>query len=190
VDGYGEPSAVGVVRLLAEPARLRVFAAVVLGATSLGEVTAATGLDVRDVAGALRRLADGGLVEMSGDRVAAVDGVFAELARSTAVAEPVEDLGYTDERVATVLRTFVRNGRLLGMPAQRRRRIAVLEHIAQSFEPGIEYPESEVNGALLAWCEGSGVDHVSVRRYLVDEGLLRRADGRYARSGGWTDVSA
>lgn len=190
MDQYGEPSAVGVVRLLAEPARLRVFAAVVLGAASHAEVTAATGLDMRDVVGALRKLADGGLVEMAGDRVAAVDGVFAELAKNTAVAEPVEDLGYTDERVATVLRTFVRNGRLLGLPAQRRRRIAVLEHLAQSFEPGVEYPESEVNAVLLGWCDGSGVDHVSIRRYLVDEGLLRRVDGVYARSGGWTDVSA
>jgi hypothetical protein len=139
---------------------------------------------------ALRKLADGGLVELSGDRVAAVDGVFGELARRTVAPEPIEDLGYTDERVATLLRTFVRNGRLLGLPAQRGRRMAVLEHLAQSFEPGVEYPEAEVDAALTAWCDGSGVDHVTVRRYLVDEGLLRRSGGGYARSGGWTDVSA
>lgn len=190
VDQEGMASAAGVVRLLAEPARLRVFAAVVLGAGSHDEVTAATGLDVREVASALRKLADGGLVEISQGRMSVIDGVFGELARRTAVAEPVEDLGYTDERVATVLRTFVRNGRLLGLPAQRSRRVAVLEHVAQTFEPGVDYPEAEVNSALVAWCEGSGVDHVTLRRYLVDEGLLRRSAGVYARSGGWTDVSA
>jgi hypothetical protein len=190
VDRDGAAGAVGVVRLLAEPARLRVFAAVVLGAATHGDVTAATGLDVREVAGALRRLAEGGLVELAGQRVTLVEGALTELARRTAVPQPEEDLGYTDERVAALVRAFVRNGRLLGLPAQRGRRVVVLEHVAQTFEPGVDYPESEVNTALLAWCDGSGVDHVSLRRYLVDEGLLRRADGMYARSGGWTDVSA
>lgn len=190
VDDDATVGAVAVVRLLAEPARLRVFAAVVLGAGTRHEVTAATGLDVREVLGALRRLADGGLVELTGDRVAPVDGALGALARRTVAPEPVEDLGYTDERVATVLRTFVRNGRLLGLPAQHNRRIVVLEHVAQSFEPGVEYSEAEVNAALVAWCDGGCVDHVTVRRYLVDAGLLRRENGVYARSGGWTDVSA
>jgi len=45
----------GVVRLLAEPARLRVFAALVLGARSPAEVVDATGLEVRDVVSGLRR---------------------------------------------------------------------------------------------------------------------------------------
>jgi hypothetical protein len=31
---------------------------------------------------------------------------------------------------------------------------------------------------------------VSLRRYLIDEDLLRREGGIYRRSGGWTDVSA
>lgn len=185
----------GVVRLLAEPARLKVFAALVLGARSPAEVVDATGLEVRDVVAGLRRLADGGLVELTGDRAVPVERVFGELARQSATAraattEPQEDHGYTDARVAGVLRAFVRGGRLLGLPANRSRRIIVLEHLAQSFEPGVDYPERQVNEVLAAWSAGSGVDHVSLRRYLVDEDLLRREGGIYRRSGGWTDVSA
>jgi hypothetical protein len=180
----------GVVRLLAEPARLRVFAALVLGARSPAEVVDATGLEVRDVLAGLRRLADGGLVELTGDRAVPVERVFGELARQAAVPEPHEDHGYTDARVAGVLRAFVRGGRLLGLPANRSRRIIVLEHIAQSFEPGVDYPERQVNEVLAAWSAGSGVDHVSLRRYLIDADLLHRDDGIYRRSGGWTDVSA
>jgi hypothetical protein len=179
-----------VVRLLAEPARLRVFSALVLGAGTPAEVAAATGLEMRDVMVGLRRLADGGLVELAGGRVAPLDRLFGELARQTVVAAQPEDLGYSDERVTGVLRTFVRDGRLVGLPAQRRRRIVVLEHIAQSFEPGIDYPEPEVNAVLKGWAADSGVDHVSLRRYLIDEDLLQRRDGVYRRSGGWTDVSA
>jgi hypothetical protein len=180
----------GVVRLLAEPARLKVFAALVLGARTSGEVVERTGLDVRDVANGLRKLSDGGLVELTRDGAVPVERVFGELARQTAKAEPDEDHGYTDARAAGVLRAFVRGGRLLGLPANRSRRVIVLEHLAQSFEPGVDYPESEVNAVLAEWAAGSGVDHVSLRRYLIDEDLLRRADGIYRRSGGWTDVSA
>lgn len=188
-DG-SELEAAGVVRLLAEPARLRVFSALVLGAATPAEVATATGLDMRDVLAGLRKLADGGLVDLTGQRAAPVAQVLSDLARQSAPVAAREDLGYSDERVAAVLRTFVRDGRLLSLPAQRRRRIVVLEHLAQSFEPGISYSEAEVNAALKAWSADSGVDHVSLRRYLVDEDLLRRLDGVYRRSGGWTDVSA
>ncbi len=179
-----------VVRLLAEPARLRVFAAVVLGSETPADLATVTGLATRDVLTGLRKLADGGLVEFDGRRATAAGQVFGDLARQAAIVPPREDFGYADERVTTVLRTFVRDGRLLGMPAQRSSRLVVLDHVAQAFEPGVSYSESEVDVTLVTWTEGSGVDHVSVRRYLVDEDLLSRVDGVYRRSGGSTDVSA
>ena len=178
-----------VVRLLAEPGRLRVFSALVLGATTPDEVAEATGLDIRGVLAGLRRLADGGLVEWTGQRATPLVEVFGELARQAPVTESRYDLGYADEHVTSVVRTFVRDGRLLGLPSARRKRIIVLEHLVQSFEPGVDYPEPEVNAVLERWSANSGVDHISLRRYLVDEDLLRRADGVYRRSGGWTDVS-
>jgi hypothetical protein len=82
----------------------------------------------------------------------------------------------------------VRDGHLVGLPAQRGRRVVVLEHLAQSFEPGVDYPEKEVNAVLAEFAEGGAVDHVTLRRYLVDEQLLRREQGVYRRSGGRVDV--
>ena len=186
----GGLSAESLVRLLAEPGRRKVFSALVLGARTPAEIGAATGLRAREVAVALRKLADGGLAELTPGGAVAVERLFDEVARQTVVVRPPEDLGYTDERVVSVLRAFVRDGRLLGLPAQRSRRTVVLGHLAQSFEPGVDYSEAEVNGVLKTWAAGSGVDHVTLRRYLIDEDLLRRQDGVYRRSGGWTDVSA
>jgi hypothetical protein len=185
-----DPDAAAVVRLLSEPARLKVFAALVLGERTTAGIATVTGLAPREAMVALRRLAAGGIVAIDGQTASPREDVFAGIARRTAVVEPPEDLGYTDARVAAVMRTFVRDGRLLGLPAQRDKRIAVLSHIAQSFEPGISYSETEVNSVLEKWAGDSGVDHVSLRRYLVDESLLRRVDGIYRRNGGWTDVSA
>jgi hypothetical protein len=86
------------------------------------------------------------------------------------------------------LRPFIRDGRLIRLPAKRSRRLAVLDYLAQSFEPGRRFPEREVDVVLRALCEGGEVDHVTVRRYLVDEGMLSRDHGMYWRSGGWVDV--
>jgi len=174
------------VGLLAEPARLRVFAALVLGDGAPDQLHKSTGLGRREIATALRRLEAGGLVQRTGGGYQPVVDVFKQAAREA--APPAEQHGYADDRVEAVVRAFVRDGRLTGVPAQVGRRRMLLEHVVQSFEPGRDYPEREVNAVLRAWTEGGGLDHVSLRRYLVDEGLLARADNTYRRSGGWVDV--
>ncbi len=82
------------------------------------------------------------------------------------------------------MRPFVRDGRLTAMPAKLNRRRAVLDHLAAaSFAPGRRYREPEVNDILRAWCDGvPGVDHVAVRRYLIDLDILAREDGLYWRA--------
>jgi hypothetical protein len=166
------------VGLLAEPRRLRVFAAVVLGDSTAAEVRSRTGLTLREVAEALRRLADGGLVS-AGTPVVAHDEAFKEAARMSAGARPDQVLD-PDRARDVVLRAFVVNGRLVSIPAVRAKRRVVLEHIVTSFEPGVRYPEREVDAVLRAWHD----DHAALRRYLVDEDLLAREAGVYWRIGG------
>jgi hypothetical protein len=80
-----------------------------------------------------------------------------------------------------VLRAFLdADGRLTAMPAKHRKRLVVLDHVARVFVPGERYPEAEVNVLLRAFSD----DYVMLRRYLVDEGFLDRADGVYWRIGG------
>jgi hypothetical protein len=87
--------------------------------------------------------------------------------------------------VAKVLRSFFADDLLVSMPRPGRKRRIVLEHIAQLFEPGRRYAEADVNLALRqVWPR----DVAAVRRYLVDERLLDRADGTYWRIGGPVDV--
>ena len=83
-----------------------------------------------------------------------------------------------------VLRTFMRNGRITTLPAKRSRRLVLLDHIAQLFDVGVRYSESEVNRILLGLHE----DYAALRRYLVDEGFLSRDHGEYWRTGGSVDI--
>lgn len=72
---------------------------------------------------------------------------------------------------------FFRAGRLVGLPARRRFRLAALELLASRFEPGRRYPERAVNELLT----DDAPDHATLRRLLVDEGFLRRHAGEYWR---------
>ncbi|MEV0676305.1 DUF2087 domain-containing protein [Actinosynnema sp. NPDC050436] len=154
--------------LLADPLRLRVVSALVLGARSPAEIAEKTGVDARRVEVALRRLRAAGLVAGQPGEMLVRQDLFERAAR---VERPPED-------------PFLRDGRLVRLPAQRGRRRAVLERVCAAFEPGRRYSERDVVEVLRRWCDGGEVDHVTVRRYLVDEGLLDRADGLYRRSGG------
>jgi hypothetical protein len=83
-----------------------------------------------------------------------------------------------------LLRVFLSNGRLDAIPARHQRRRLLLDKIAQAFEPGVRYSERRVSLFL-----GSiHPDYAALRRYLVDEEFLSRADGEYWRSGGTVPV--
>jgi hypothetical protein len=80
-----------------------------------------------------------------------------------------------------VLRAFLAaDGSLKAIPTKVRKRLVVLNEIAQQFDVGRTYDESAVNNAVRAWHE----DVAALRRYLVEEGFLERRDGVYWRAGG------
>ncbi|MFC0529264.1 DUF2087 domain-containing protein [Phytohabitans kaempferiae] len=170
--------------LLAEPDRLTTFAAVVLGASTPSEVATRTGQAAREVAVALRRLEQGGLVTIAGGRIVAETNVFKEAVREHAPPPAAEEDLDPDRAKAAVLRVFIRDGRIVRMPAARGKRRVILEHVAAAFEPGMRYPERAVDAVLRAWHD----DHAALRRYLVDEGLMSREDGVYWRTGGYVEV--
>ncbi|GAA2681687.1 DUF2087 domain-containing protein [Streptomyces anthocyanicus] len=172
--------------LFAEESRVRAFAAVALGAGDAAQVAGAAGLSAKEAAGALRRLREQGVVTSGDDGgLVVAHGRFRELARvgRTESAAPRDAAAAGDGGPGDmIVRTFVRNGRLVRLPARWTRKKVVLRHIAeQTFAPGVEYPERTVDEKLRAWCEDGEVDHVTLRRHLVDFGHLRRSDGVYAR---------
>ena len=83
----------------------------------------------------------------------------------------------SDDRV---LENFVDgSGRLVAIPVQRKKRMAVLRWLVEDFQPGRLYPEAEVNVVLARRHQ----DVWALRRYLVDEELMQRNHGVYWRAG-------
>ena len=179
-DGVGGAAA-RLVGLLAEPNRRAVVAALVLGNASVADVRRATGLDARAVTTALARLCDGELVLDSGDgSYYLIEAAFTEAARSVAATREAPGGADAPSDAQRVLRSFVRDGKLTAIPVPRAKRLVVLDLLAQEFELGRRYPERAVNQLLRRWHD----DTAALRRYLVDEGFLDRADGEYWRCGG------
>jgi hypothetical protein len=172
--------------LLADPDRLRVVAALVLGASDLDAVRKMSGLGARAAAKAMTRLVDSGLVLRADDGSHfLVEAAFRDAARVAAQRNPAPDehAGAPSEQ-ARVLRAFVRDGRLLSIPAPAGKRRVVLDWLAQNFEPGRHYSESMVNLIIGRY----HADTAALRRYLVDEGFLDREAGEYWRTGGTVEV--
>jgi hypothetical protein len=170
--------------LLADIARLKVFAALVLGAHLTADIAEQAQLPVKETLKVLTRLESGGVVRRDAQGWAPCPERLREVvAAATPADEPVEPLREEeglDPADAAVLRVFFRNGKLTQIPAQHGKRMVVLDHIARAFEPGVRYGEQQVNEVLSDYHP----DFAALRRYLVDAGFLGRASGVYWRTGG------
>jgi DNA-binding transcriptional ArsR family regulator len=86
-----------------------------------------------------------------------------------------DDLAEYDQKV---LSTFMEDGRLKSIPAQARKREVILRFLAEQFEPARMYGEREVNEILRRYHE----DVASLRRYMVDAGIISRQIVRVVRA--------
>jgi len=176
--------------LLADSTRLRVYAALVLsraqGGAQPADLAEASGVPTRDVVKALGRLEEVRLAERLAPEQGGGWRATPETLRAATAAsakqreEPLPGPGVADPQTAAVLRGFFSRGRLTHVPLAHAKRMVVLDYLAQSFEPGVRYPESEVNEILSKFHD----DYAALRRYLVDADFLGRSENFYWRTGG------
>ena len=170
-------------KALGHPARLLILNLLQSQPRHGEELAAILNLNPATVSHHLAILTQAGLLVSHKDQYYQVYSLLSEpLTRTVAelVALPQPGLAGNVEEDAyrqKVLQTFFRRGRLVGIPAQLKKRQVILERIAQEFEPGREYSEREVNGILLDFHE----DVATLRRGLVELSLLERDKGIYWR---------
>ena len=71
--------------------------------------------------------------------------------------------------------SFFQYGKLVSIPAQRKKKRICLEKIARAFEPGRVYQEQEVNELILRYHE----DYCTLRRDMISEKLCTRQGSEY-----------
>ena len=133
----------------------------------------------------LAKLTEAGLLVAKKDQYYQVYSLVGDLLRIplgeiiSLPPEGLQDQVETDAYREKVLRNFFRRGRLTYIPAQNKKFQIVMEKIAQDFEPERRYPEREVNHILLEYHD----DVASLRRGLIEFGLMQRERGEYWRTG-------
>lgn len=170
-----DPDLVSLFKTLAHEGRIRVAAAIIPAPKSVEDVAGELGVSRREAAECLGMLAHvglavseevGGITVYSFSRRPLVE-VLKALGEKTRAPDLTDDMDEFDRRVLT---TFVVDGRLTSIPAQQKKRDAVLRYLAERFEPEHMYDEREVNALLREYHP----DVASLRRYLVDGGFLQR----------------
>lgn len=169
-------------RFVLDPVRLAIVGATAAGTRSVDEVVTTVGAGRRKVLEALGTLVAEGVCEVHEGGFRLRPEALREMARDLPGPPPPHPRlrhGMTDDEW-TVLSRFFAGSRLVRLPTQRRKRRVVLERLALEFEPGRRYEERAVDRVLRGFHD----DHATLRRALVDEGLLDRAAGWYWRAGG------
>ncbi|MBI5836814.1 MAG: metalloregulator ArsR/SmtB family transcription factor [Candidatus Eisenbacteria bacterium] len=169
-------------RVLADPSRLRILG-LLAGQDRTGmQCAAELGLSAATISHHMDKLERAGLVSVTreGQRrryaldVRALDAL-AKLAADTAAAETREAAAPNAPARTRVLGAFFEGPRLKRIPAQRKKRVIVLQHLMERFRADRDYTEGDVNELLRAAHD----DVATLRRELVDYGFLSRSAGVY-----------
>lgn len=86
-------------------------------------------------------------------------------------AEPAEE-GYPDsnEKAAVLKNFFAHDGSLKQIPSQRKKKLAVLEHLAKGLDPAKKYAEHELNEYIKKYHP----DFATIRRELIAHHFMYR----------------
>lgn len=165
---------------LADAGRLQIAGLLGVEPLTANQVAERLGMKPSEVAHHLEVLAANGLAHREGNAYRLDSQALEKLSRRLlAKSHPPAPQYEGDEFTVKTLRAFIaRDGTLKGIPNQHKKLMVILEHLVKNFKPGVQYPESQVNQILRHFHE----DTAALRRYMVDNGLLKREKGIYWRS--------
>jgi DNA-binding transcriptional ArsR family regulator len=83
-----------------------------------------------------------------------------------------------DAYARKVMRAFVPDGAIRELPTSPKKRLIVLKWLVEKFDRDRKYPEKELSAIIKQFHS----DYAAVRRYMIDEHLMERANGVYWRT--------
>lgn len=169
-------------RAFADPLRLRVAAALLEADSALDQLALRLNLRPAEIARQLAFLrASGFVIEQTVDDSIQYAFDLNELRRASRAAfassRPASPETDGDAFEQKTLRDFVKDDRLVAIPANRKKLLVILGWLATHFEANADLPERDVNDVLARFHP----DFATLRRDLVDFGFFTRDHGIYRR---------
>lgn len=164
---------------LADAERLKIAGLLGVEALSPDQIAGRLGMKPTDVQRHLDQLTQSGLAHKEGEAYLLDNQAFEKFTRQVlAQSHPPAQEYEGDEFEVKTLRGFIsRDGTLKSIPTQQKKLMVILRYLAKDFKPGVKYPESQVNQILRRYHD----DTAALRRYMADNGLIKREKGIYWR---------
>jgi len=173
---------INIMKSLGDSSRIMIINSLLEKPQYVEELAARFNLAPSTVSFHLKKMEKAGLLRKRKDQYYMVFEVNQKLFNTTLkefVSFPNIEKYVQDERIneyrKKVIQTFFKNGKLLKIPAQHKKRWIVLEEIAGKFIENKIYTESEVDSKIKEIFE----DYCSIRRYFVEEKIMVRKEGKY-----------
>ena len=183
-------------KALADPTRIRILALLARGPLHGQALAGKLGITPPTVTHHMAKLREAGLVKERREKNTVYFYLQEHVLRQNAQAivrvvlrethEPSEEratrrdgIGMKEKRELEkqeVLRNFFTpDGRLKQIPAQRKKRLIVLQHIVNGLKTGVSYTEKEINEHIQKFHD----DFATIRRELIVNHIMYRENGIY-----------
>ena len=178
-------NAIRIFKCLSDASRLNIISTLQTG-EAYGELLAQRlGLSASTLSFHMKKLEEAGIVTSRKEQYYTVYKLNEALTRmrldelfcEESPAEADEARRREDAYRKKVIESFFEGEQLKAIPVQRKKKLIVLEKIAERFVPGQVYEEAALSETIAL----IHPDYCTIRRDMVSEGILRRENGRYVR---------
>lgn len=164
--------------------RVRIIALLQQGQLSGQEIAGKLGLTPPTITHHMSKLREVGLIKECRDKNTIYFSINLKILESSAKSiitlgtggNSNMEMSVTEaERLAIINNFFTKDGKLKTYPAQRKKKLVVLAHMAKGLEFGRVYPEKEINEYLKQYHE----DYATLRRELIMCQYMYRENSLY-----------
>jgi ArsR family transcriptional regulator, arsenate/arsenite/antimonite-responsive transcriptional repressor len=171
-----------VFKALADQSRLMIVKSLIEKPQYLEELAERLNLAVSTISFHLKKLEAAGLVRKEKQQYYTIFYLKKDLFKKTLeefMSFEIDEKQEQKKRIIAykekVLKAFMRDGKIVQIPAQKQKRWIVLEQVLNEFEFDKEYSEKEVNEIIQKYNE----DHCMIRRSFVEERVMNRENSIY-----------
>ncbi len=171
-------------QVFSNESRLKIIGHLANGEKSVGELAGLLDLKEPTVSHHLSGLKDIGLVDVRAEGTMriyrlngkALEAMSKDIFAQTNLAALVRPNAMTEEE--RLLRGWVKDGRIVYIPAQEKKKQILIHWLAQHIDPERRWTEKEFS----EWLKQYNEDYATLRRYLVESGYMARENGIYWRT--------
>lgn len=171
-------------QVFSNESRLKLIGHLADGEKNVGELADLLELKEPTVSHHLSELKGIGLVEARAEgtmriyrlNTKALETMSKDIFSQTNLAAMVKTRELTDEE--RVLRTWVKNGRIVDIPSQEKKKKILIRWLAGQIDPDRRWTEKDFS----EWLKQYNEDYAFLRRYLVDNHYMARENGIYWRT--------